>query len=426
MKKVFARLIFAFLSVVFLGFVNLGCGVRGLEPNPEMVTSAKSQESIFTVIETETLEYPTLAASIRLPFRVGPNNTVVLARKHAYVTTERHLHVIDVSIPQRPSYLTSLAFPDEIGKTLVSGHHLVVASRQKVHLIDISVPAQPALQSTTHLPQRNVIKDMDVRDAHLYALSEDNYSLHIFSIDFRQARLVKTYRLAKRWWLLSPEVEAPKVKQFLFPAPDGYSVLHEPLLSQRGFLQLHTSKYGIIRSSNEFLVSNNFSSKATDFSSKRERQIRPPAGLVIIDACWIDYPKMRIGVTDVYGTNTKYRGYLSTTWKKTFTREKPTIAYMVVSGKMQQIAPDQLNETIEINDKTFEGPITDFQISGNLLYIVNEKGFFTIFRFVNIEDTSGKSGKVLSTTPLQASRPMSIAVGEHYVCVLAVPEDSQR
>ena len=98
--------------------IDIGCSSRSVEQREETVirqdqktvTSSKLQGSIFTVIELEDLEYPTLAASIHLPFRVRPNNTVVLSGKHAYLTTERHLHVIDISIPQRPSYLTSLAF----------------------------------------------------------------------------------------------------------------------------------------------------------------------------------------------------------------------------------------------------------------------------------------------------------------------------
>ena len=112
MKKDFTLSIFAILNLMFLALFYLGCSLSTLEQNPENAldppqrpepTPAKTEESIFTVIEIEDLEYPTLAASIRLPYRVNPNNTVVLAAKHAYVTTEKHLHVIDVSIPQLPS-----------------------------------------------------------------------------------------------------------------------------------------------------------------------------------------------------------------------------------------------------------------------------------------------------------------------------------
>ena len=434
------RKIFAFVIVTLTIVINMGCSSKAFEQNPKNAleppqkpepTSAKTGESIFTVIEIEDLEYPTLAASIRLPYRVNPNNTVVLAAKHAYITTEKHLHVIDVSIPQHPSYLTSLAFPGEIGKALASGNHLVVASPKKFHLIDISVPSQPVIQSTTHLPNQNGIKDMDVRDAHLYVLGEDNYSLYIFSIDFRQARLVKNYILTKRWWLLSPETKTPNVKQFKFPpASSSYSTLYEPLLSQRGFLQLHPSTHGIIRSSNEFLVSNDLTSKASDLPIREiQRNRKTPGGLFVIDA----YRNSEIegsistGVAAIYSVRGKYRGNLSDEGKKTFNRQKPKISYAIADGKMQQIAPNPLVETVEINNKTYEGHITDFQISGNLLYIVNEKGFFSIFHFFSGKDVDkGKMEKVVSTTPLQASSPISIAIGEHYAYVLAAPEDSQK
>ena len=122
---------------------------NGSEQHQIKRPSAKPEEmSIFTVIELEDLEYPTLSASIQLPFRVRPNNTVILSEKHAYLTTERHLHVIDISIPQRPSYLTSLEFPDKTGKVLASGDYLVVASKKKFHLVNVSQPSVPVLQST--------------------------------------------------------------------------------------------------------------------------------------------------------------------------------------------------------------------------------------------------------------------------------------
>ena len=179
MKKVFAPSIFALLSVACFVFVNFGCSVKEVKPDPETINSAKPQESIFTVIEMEDMEYPTVEASIHLPFRIRPNNTVVISGEYAYVTTERHLHVIDVSSLQRPSYLTSLEFADEIGKAVISGNQLVVASPQEFHLVDISQPSHPVLQSTMYLPQRNAIKDFDVRGLHLYVMGA-NDSLYIF------------------------------------------------------------------------------------------------------------------------------------------------------------------------------------------------------------------------------------------------------
>ena len=386
--------------------------------------------SIFTVIEVEDLEYPTLETSIQLPFRANSNNTVVIAEKHAYVATERHLHVIDISMPERPAYLTSMAFPDVIGKTILYKQFLVVASGKEFHLINISNPSKPALESTTHLPDRNAIKDMDVRDAYLYILGKDNYSLYIFSKDFVNTRLVKTYKLAKRWQFLSPYPDSPKVKQFQAPAGDSFSSLHEPLLSQRGFLQLHCNPLGIIRSSNEFLVSNDTVSKANDLIIERELQKhrKKPGGLIIIDACWIDEvrQKMRIGVADIYSMRYKYEKEFLKTRKKIYMREKPTSTYVVQSGKMKQIIPNQVSQTVEVDSKTYEGSITDFQISENLVYIINEKGFFTIFQSVYIDDRVNINGKVLSTTPLQTSHPISLAVGKNHAYILSSSAKLQR
>lgn len=387
-------------------------------------TPTRKDESIFTVIEIEDLEYPTLEVDIRLPYRANPKNTVVLVVKHAYATTEKHLHVINVSKPYLPSYQTSLAFQDEIGKVVAYGNRLIVAGDKEFHIIDISVPTKPVIQSTTKLPNKNGIKDMDVQNKYLYVLGEDNYSLYIFSLEFRQPRFVKSKKLMKRWWLLSTGDDPLDVIQPRYPsAYNEFSTIQETLLSQRRFLQLHPAAHGIIRSTNEFLVSNDTSSKANDLPIKPELLRKHVGGLIVFDAYWMD--KMRstvsIGHAAYYGMNMKYRGIPFERGKKTFKRQTPKNSYTIVDGNMQQIGHKPVIETVEINNKTFEGQITDYQISNNLIYIVSEKGFFSIFHFYSLEDLDkGNREKVLSTIPMQASRPISIAVGKQHAYVLAM------
>ena len=421
MNKIFVRLIFPYLTVTFLGFVNLGCGVRGLEPISEAATSAKSQESIFTVIETEDLEYPTLAASICLPFRVDLNNTVVLAGKHAYLTTKRHLHVIDVSIPQRPVYLTSLTFSEDIGKALVSRHHVVVATKRKFHLVDVSQPSAPALQSTAHLPQQHGIKDIDVRDTHLYVLG-DNDSLYIFSVVFGRARLVTAIALSSRWWLLHPKAEPTKVEQVLHsiwdPIPSGIT---EPLLSQRGFLELISGKQEKVRASSDFLIVESLRYPTSDLltgdAAKFMDDTIERAG---------ENPIIRTGFGP-YNLKRECTAYLAARGEKPLTRGQPAIMYVVSAGKMQQIATGQTREPLKINSKRLLGIVTDFQVSDDLLYVTTAKGFFSIIHLAKTENyPKGDRDKLLSFTPLQAGHPMSIAIGKDYVCVLARPGDSER
>ena len=428
MKKVFATSIFSFITaMLLLSAIHIGCSSRHLDQNqqnileqpqenaPEQpqktIISAKPKKtSIFSVIEIEDVEYPTLAVSIHLPFRVRPNNTVCLTEKHAYLTTERHLHVIDISIPQRPSYLTSLPFPDEIGKVLASGDYLVVASRKKFHLVDVSQPSVPVIQSTGHLPQQHPIQDLDALDDYHYVMGENDY-LYNFYAPRGQARLVKAVEMSSRWWLLSPEASGSEVEQILLsianPIPGGIS---EPLLSQRGFLQLRSSKQEKVRASPEFLVV--------------ESLKKPTCDLLIFDAHRINDHRVSLSM-GCCNVKRDWRNYLSATGLKTLTRGKPTIAYTIENtGKMHQIVQEQASETINVDEKHLVGPITDFQISEDLLYIVNTNGFLSIIRISKVENhVRGDRDKLLSITPLQASRPLSIAVGEGYACVLAALED---
>ena len=415
MKKVFAPSIFALLSVACLLFVNFGCSVKEVKPDPEAIASAKPQESIFTVIELEDVEYPTVEASIHLPFRVRPNNTVVISGKHAYVTTERHLHVIDVSSLQRPAYLTSIEFTDEIGKAVISGNHIIIASSQEFHLVDISQPSHPALQSTMYLPQRNAIKDFDVRGLHLYIMGA-NDSLYIFSIALGQARLVKVVEISPRWWLFSPKEVRSGVEQVLLSTSDDTfpGGLSEALLSRRGFLQLPSSKHEKVRASSDFLVQESLRSTPTT------------CDLLIYDAYSISDIRTSTSVY-YYDMERECLDHLSATEQKALTRSKPTVAYAVGAGKMQQIDQDRLCEIIDLNDRLRMGPVTDFQISGDLLYVTNAKGFFSIIRLVKLEVIrKGDRINFVSVVPLQACRPMSVAVGEQCAYVLAAPEDSQR
>ena len=241
-----------------------------------------------------------------------------------------------------------------------------------------------------------------------------NDSLYIFSVDLGQARLVKAVEMSPRWWVFSPKDVSPDVKQILLSTsadtfPGGLS---EGLLSPRSFLQLPSSKQAKVRASSDFLVQESLGRT-------------PTCDLLIYYAHRVSDIRISTGVS-YYDIEERCLDHLSATGQKTLTRSKPTIAYAVGAGKIQQIAQDQLPETIDIDDGLIMGPITDFQISRNLLYVTNAKGFFSIIHLVKMNTLKGESSHFLSTTPLQAWRPMSVAIGEYYACVLATPEDSQK
>lgn len=426
----FSLLIFMFLMLCNIAWIPGILKQKQNKPSKQVQkpkpAPVKTDETIFSVIEIEDLKYPTLETSIRLPYRANPKNSVVLVRNHVYAATEGHLHVIDVSKPQMPSYQTSLAFPDKIGKVMAHENRLVVAGDRQFHIVNISVPTEPVIHSTTKLPNHNRIKDIDINGVHLYVLAEDNYSLYIFSLEYRQARFVKSKLLAKRWWFLSPTEKPPNIQQFLFPLSHTvYSTISEPFLSELGFLQLHPGAHGIIRASTEFLVTNDSTTKANDLPIKLELLRKHVGGLSVIECYYVDESKHAVssGTSASYNNYNKYYGETFEGGKKKFTRQKPKMSHAIVDGKMQQIKLNPAIETVEIDNKTYDGLITDFQLHENVLYIVKETGFFSIFLFYSSSEwIHGKRDTYLSTTALQANSPISIAVGKQHVYILAMPE----
>ena len=90
--------------------------------------------------------------------------------------------------------------------------------------------------------------------------------------------------------------------------------------------------------------------------------------------------------------------------------------YAADAGNVLLVAQDQWSHKISAEDKV--GALTDFQISGDRLYTLNAKGFFSIIDLVE-----SHTDRFLSVTTLGTFHPMSIAVGENHTYVLCDSSD---
>lgn len=404
MQIVFVKSSFAFLTIMLIAIVNTGCSLSALEQSQNTVADAKPQESIFTVVDTTDLKNPVLAASIRLPFRVNPNNNVVLAGKHAYVTTERHLHVIDVSTPQQPLYMRSIAFPDRIDNARVSGNHVYVVSKHKVYLVDVSNLFHLVIQSTVSLHHANVIREFDIHESYLYIMDVYDY-LHIYSLDHGNTRFVESVGTTSPSSLVGVRAKGAGVEQILLEhrtvSDHGWAALSD----RTGLLEI-SGRYEKVRVSDDDLVltSRRYPNRDITIVWSKD-QFRPNIGK------WLEH----------YNIEANYLAHLYLTGKKTLPRGKPTDAVIERSNKIQFIAQDQWSETIDFEENNLLGPITDFQISQNLLYLLNVKGSLSV-----IDLDAQVKHRFISATTLQDQHPISIDIGKKYAYVLAAPEDSQK
>ena len=384
MRPIFTRSAFVFVIVTLIGVIHTGCGLGVFKQNRGSVTAVKTQGSTFIVVDTTDVKNPIVASSIPLPFRVGSNNNVVFSGQYAYITTTQHLHVIELSAPQHPSYVTSLAFSDEIGKARVSGNQVYIASRYKLYVINVSNPNHPVLRSIVRLNHTNKIKDFDVHESYLYVM-DTNEHLHIFDLAKENAQFVEAVALPQFWFLgLIPKgptvkpIQRAKSWQVLLAYQDG------------NFLELCGGGYDKIRFSKDYMVFANYRDSNPDITI-----VWPRSRYVI-----------RGGMLEHYDVTGHCLAYL-------YTRDlgKRTDVYAADAGNVLLVAQDQWSHKISAEDKV--GALTDFQISGDLLYTSNRKGFFSIIDLVE-----SHTDRFLSVTSLGTLHPMSIAVGENYAGVL--------
>ena len=416
MRKTDAISILTYVLITLTAILNVGCSLSVLKQTPNTVVEVKPQETIFTVVNTTDPEKPVLKTSIQIPYSINQDNNVVLNENYAYVTTDNHLHTIDVTTPEQPAYLKSLEFENQIGKVVIFDNLLVVGTQDELHFIDISDPSQPVRHVTKHLTSRNPINDYDVWDVYLYVMGENN-TLYIFTKEDEQIKHIRTAKMSDRRLLLYPKNSSQMVEQVKYSRNQSYypSKLSVGLLTDRYFLQIKSTYNASVRSSSAFVgVSklNTSGSIITVYNAGyKPRGNNPRAeslGSIHVDIHW------------------DCSNYLSSQRELTTSNRNPDDAFENrESEKMQQFIPVSSNGTIDFKDKQFLGTITDFQISNSLLYVLNARGYLSILWLPSIEDVPFLfRPDFLSLTSLQGNHPKSLAVGEENVYLIATPETS--
>lgn len=110
------------------------------------------------------------------------------------------LVVVDVSRPDQPQVLGSLALPGRAMRILLrQGLALVLSVRQGLHLVDISVPDSPHLIRT--LPLEDVSYDMVANDRYLY-ISSPRQGIRIFRLTGGDLEFVTTFQPGADTWEL--------------------------------------------------------------------------------------------------------------------------------------------------------------------------------------------------------------------------------
>lgn len=391
-----------FVVIVLTVVINTGCSVRMLAQNSENIV-AEPQESVLKVVDTADVKNPVFVGSVQLPFRLNANNNIVLSGKYAYATTERHLHVVNLSDWRHPSRVASMPFPDTVGDAKLFGHRLFVAGRQEIYIVDISNPNNPSLQSTTRttVPLRP-IKAFDVHNGYLYVM-DTGYYLHIFNVATMDPQFVEAVTVS-RSGLASVRAEGEFVQ--LIQSKSSYFSLNiwRELSDRQNLLEI-SARYEKLRISEDYLL----------FATRGH-----PTGVITIarenDQTWNG------GQFEHYNMEAYHSDYLRTKENEgPDTQELLDIG--VRSGGIVVNNLDRWNQSI-VAEENILGPVTDFQISGDLLYVSSLNGYLSIIDLYKTNRPFQRDeDRFLSVITLGAFHPISIAVGENHTYVLCNPSD---
>lgn len=384
--------------VIVLTVINTGCSVRMLAQNSEKTTQ-EPQESVLTIVDTADVENPAFVGSVQLPFRVNSNSGIVLSEKYAYVMTERHLHVVDLADWQHPSLIASMPFPDTVGDAKLFGQRLFVAGPQEIYVVDVSNPNHPSLQSTTRKTvPLGPIKAFDVHNGYLYVM-DAGYYLHIFNIVTAEPQFVEAIAVSRS------QLASVRAKgEFVQLIQTGSSYFSPDIwreFSDRQDLLEISARYKKLRISDDYLL----------FSPRGY-----PTGVITIarenDRTWDG------GQFEHYNMEAYHLDYLRIKQNEPTDTQQP-VDVGVRSGGIVMSNLDRWSQPVDAEENIL-GPITDFQISGDLLYVSSLNGYLSIINLYKTDRPFQRDeDRFLSaTTPLDGFQPMRMAVGENYVCVL--------
>ena len=389
---------FVFVVIVLTVVINTGCSVRMLAQNAEKSTQ-EPQESVLTIVDTADVENPAFVSSIQLPFRVNSNSGIVLSEKYAYVMTEKHLHVVNLTDWQHPSLIASMPFPDTVGDAKLFGQRLFVAGPQEIYVVDISNPNNPLLQSTTRKTvPLGAIKAFDVHNGYLYVM-DAGYYLHIFNIATAEPQFVEAVAVS-RSQLASVRAKGGFV-QLIQTGSSYFSPDIWREFSDRQDLLEISARYKKLRISDDYLL----------FSPRGY-----PTGVITIarenDRTWDG------GQFEHYNMEAYHSDYLRIKGNEP-TDTQTSVDVGMRSGGIVMSNLDRWSQRVDAEENIL-GPITDFQISGDLLYVSSLNGYLSI---INLHKTDRPFQRdedrfLSATTPLNGFQPMRMAVGENYVCVL--------
>ena len=387
-------LITSFCPLVFLllSLWIIGCGPTIQIPIPEIepAVDIEDWDSVLEIVDVSDPKKPVIVSSISLPSTPQRHSSITIWKKFVLATTSYGIHLLDTANPATPRLLWNMPLDTLSGRPEVVKDYAFFPTQIGLYVLHLKDPRDP--EWVFHAGHKGNLRsrlfNLKFKGKYAYAHGRQNY-MHVFDLSQpERPYLVKSYYMGTRPSILLFRAKGEKVELI-------HQLTKDNLDSSADYVRFSRQFSG----SPHRELSPDLANQLTDWGDLLELSawtVRVHMSPQYISWVYLhqDDPQFwflpsgesRIYSMDVALAYTKYR---YTSGKHPDAEE---ITH-VIEGQANEdtlylISQDNWMKTVKINRD--EGSrISDFQLSGNLIYILRQDGVLFVAELSAAKDLKG-------------------------------------
>ena len=403
------------LVLLLLSLWIIGCAPEVQVPIPEieLTLDIADSGSILEIVDVSDPAKPVKVSSTSLPSKPFYGSSITVWKQFVLATTSYGIHFLDAANPSAPRLLWNLPLDTLSGKTAIFKNCALFPTQKGLYVLHLKHPMEPQWvfhaghKGNLHSP----LVDLKIKGNYAYTIDVHRY-LHVLDLSQpEEPRLVDSYTVESPSSFLLFRALGEELN--LQPAKIDVNPFHDPSSSSRiGFV----IRWGLGQPQRE--LTPDISSQLVDWNNLL--QLNP--GLIIKAQispqylCWVhlydDDPQLwflprrgnRIYPLDVAPAYIKHQ--YNSGMKR---RPKAGNVTDVIRGSMDKgtfhlISQDNWMKTVKISRD--EGSrVADFQLSGDLVYILRQGGILFV---AELSTTEGLNGVGLIENLAQPSQCLTL------------------
>ena len=401
--------LFCSLALLLLSLWIVGCGPNLHAPISNIGTSLDVADycSVLEIVDVSNPANPVKVSSISLPSIPFYGSSITVWKQFVLVTTSYGIHFLDATNPAAPRLLWNLPFGALSGKAAIFKDHAFFPTHKGLHVLHLKNPINPQWVFQAGTP----LVDLKIKGNYAYTIDVHRY-LHVLDLSQpEEPRLVDSYTVESPSSFLLFRALGEELN--LQPAKIDVNPFHDPSSSSRiGFV----IRWGLGQPQRE--LTPDISSQLADWNNLLQLNtgVHVKAQLSPQYLCWAhlydDDPQLwllapkgpRIYPLDIAPAYIKYQF-------NSGMKELPKTGEVtdVIRGSKHKdtfhlISQDNWMKTVKI-DRNEGGRIADFQLAGNMIYILREGGVLFI---AELSTTEGLNGVGLIENLAQPSQCLTL------------------